>query len=219
MVKILIVDDIRIIRECIKVAIEKNSDFEVVGCACNGLEAIEMCKKYQPDVILMDVIMPELSGIEAIIKIKEENKKVKILVLSSIGDESNVIKSIKNGADGYVLKDIGVEELILAIQCINKGLSFVHKSAYSVSALNNSDESNKTNSEKQQKINNIYNELTNREKSVLELVAEGMSNEEIAAVLNISEGRVRNVVSILISKFMLSSRTQLAVTAVKLYCK
>ena len=219
MVKILIVDDMRIIRECIKIIIEKNSNFEVVGCACNGIEAIEMCKKHKPDIILMDVIMPELNGIEAIIKIKAENKIVKILVLSSIGDEANIIKAIKNGADGYVLKDIGVEELILAIQCINKGLSFVHKNAYSVNILNNTYESNKINSEKQQKINNIYNELTNREKSVLELVAEGMPNEEIAAVLNISEGRVRNVVSSLISKFMLNSRTQLAITAVKLYYK
>ena len=219
MVKILIVDDMRIVRECIKMIIEKNSDFEVVGCACNGLEAIEMCEKYKPDVILMDVIMPKLNGIEAIIKIKKENKKVKILVLSSIGDEVNIIKSIKNGADGYVLKDIGVEELILSIQCINKGLSFVHKNAYNVNILNNTDESNKVAPEKQQKITNIYNELTNREMSVLELVAEGMPNEEIATVLNISEGRVRNVVSSLISKFMLNSRTQLAVTAVKLYYK
>jgi RNA polymerase sigma factor, sigma-70 family len=217
MIKILLVDDMRIIRECLKMIIEKNSDFEVVGSACNGFEAIEMCKKYRPDVILMDVIMPKLNGIDAITKIREENKKVKILVLSSIGDEDNIMKSIKNGADGYVLKDIGAEELILAIQCINKGLSFVHKNAYSVNISNNSDEANKINSEKQIKINKIFNELTNREKSVLQLVSEGMSNEEIAAVLNISEGRVRNVVSALISKFMLNSRTQLAVTAVRLY--
>ncbi|KZL92297.1 response regulator transcription factor [Clostridium magnum] len=217
MIKILLVDDMRIVRECLKMIIEKNSDFEVVGSACNGLEAIEMCKKCKPDVILMDVIMPELNGIDAIMKIREENKKVKILVLSSIGDEDNIMKSIKNGADGYVLKDIGAEELILAIQCINKGLSFVHKNAYSINISNNSDKMNKINSEKQIKINSIFNELTNREKSVLELVAEGMSNEEIAVALNISEGRVRNVVSILISKFMLNSRTQLAVTAVKFY--
>lgn len=221
MIRILIVDDMRIVRECIKMIIEKNSDFQVVGCACNGIEAIEMCEKYKPDVILMDIIMPELNGIDAIIKIKEQNQKVKILVLSSIGDEANVIKSIKNGADGYVLKDIGVEELILAIECINKGLSFVHKNVYSISLLNNvnAGESNKINSEEQQKVNNIYNELTNREKSVFELVAEGMANEEIASTLGISEGRVRNVVSSLISKFMLSSRTQLAITAVKINSK
>lgn len=215
-IKILIVDDIRIIRECIKVAIEKNSDFEVVGCTCNGVEAIEMCKKYKPDIILMDIIMPELNGIETIIKIRGENKKVKILVLSLRGGEDNIINSIKNGADGYVPKDIGVEELILAIKCINKGLRFVHTNVYNVNILNNT---NKIDLEKKQMINSIYNELTKREKSVLELVVEGRSNEEIATVLNISEGRVRNVVSILISKFMLNNRTQLAVTAVKLYYK
>lgn len=214
MIKILIVDDMRIMRECIKIIIEKDGDFEVVGCACNGLEAIEMLKKYKPDIILMDLIMPELNGIDTIIKIREENKKVKILVLSLRGNEANIINSIKNGADGYVLKDIGVEELILAIKCINKGLSFVHKNAYN---FNNTNESNKIDSGKQQRMNNIYNELTNREKSVLELVSEGRSNEEIATVLNVSEGRVRNVVSSLISKFMLNNRTQLAVTAVKLY--
>ena len=219
MIKILIADDMKIIRDCIKIIIEKNSDFEVIGCACNGLEAIEMCEKYKPDIILMDIMMPELNGIDAIIKIKKENKNVKILVLSSVGDEDNIIKSIKNGADGYVLKDIGVEELILAIQCINKGLSFVHKNAYSFNMLNNTCESRKINYEKQQTTHNIYSELTNREKSVLELVAEGMSNEEISTVLNISEGRIRNVVSSLISKFMLNNRTQLAITAIKLYYK
>lgn len=219
MIKILVVDDIRITRECIKMAIEKNSDFEVVGCACNGLEAIEMCKKYKPNIVLMDTIMPELNGIEAIIKIKEQNEKIKILVLSLKGGEANIINSIRNGADAYVLKDIGVEELILAIKCINKGLSFVHKNVYNVNVLNNANHSEKIGWEKQQKINNVYNDLTKREKSVLELVAEGRSNEEIAAVLNISEGRVRNVVSSLISKFMINNRTQLAVTAVKLYYK
>lgn len=219
MIRILIVDDMKIVRECIKMSIEKNSDFEVIGCACDGIEAIQMCEKYKPDLILMDVIMPKLNGIKAISRIREKDKKVKILMLSSIGDDDNVIKSIRNGADGYVLKDIGVEELILAIECINKGLSFVHKNAYSISLSINSNISklNKLNSEKYEKIDELYNKLTNREKSVLELVSEGMPNEEIASSLGISEGRVRNVVSSLISKFMLSSRTQLAITAVKLY--
>lgn len=218
MINILIVDDMKIVRECLKLVIESNSDFKVVGCASNGLEAIEMCERNKPDVILMDIIMPKLNGIEAIMKIREKNKEVKILVLSTVGDEDNILKAIKNGADGYVLKDIGVEELILAIQCINKGLSFVHKNAYSVKRENTFGENNKVFLKKQE-IDGIYNELTNREKSVLELVAEGMSNEEIAVKLGISDGRVRNVVSSLISKYMLSSRTQLAVTAVKLYYK
>lgn len=219
MVKVLIVDDMRIARDCMKMAIESNSNFEVVGCACNGLEAIEMCEKYNPDIILMDIIMPKLNGIDAIIRIKNQNKKVKILVLSSVGDEENIINSIKNGADGYVLKDIGIEELILAIESINKGLSFIHKNAYSIIIMNSSQNSNKIDIEKQQKINRIFDELTNRERSVFKLLAEGMSNEEMAVTLDISEGRVRNVVSSLISKFMFESRTQLAVTAVKFYNK
>lgn len=218
MIKILIVDDMKIVRECLKMVIESNSGFQVVDCASNGLEAVEMCERHKPDIILMDIIMPKLNGIEAILKIREKNKEVKILVLSTVGDEDNVLKAIKNGADGYVLKDIGVEELILAIQCINKGLSFVHKNAYSIKRENIFDENNKLSSKKQE-VDRVYNDLTKREKSVLELVAEGMSNEEIAATLGISDGRVRNVVSNLISKFMLSSRTQLAVTAVKLFYK
>lgn len=217
MIRVLIVDDMKIVRECMKMSIENNSDFEVVGCASDGIEAIEMFRKCKPDVVLMDIFMPALDGIEATIKIKNENKNVKILVLSSVGDEGNVIRAIKNGADGYVLKDIGVEELILAIQCINKGLSFVHKNVYNVSMLNNIDEPDKINIEKQQEIREIYNKLTEREKSVLEVLSEGMANEEIATSLNISEGRVRNVVSSLISKFMLNNRTQLAITAVKFY--
>lgn len=219
MIKILIVDDVKIVRECLKIAIEKNSDFEVVGCACDGFEAVEMCKEHKPDVMLMDLAMPKLNGIDAIIKIREEDSKVKILVLSSYGDEMNIINSIRNGADGYVLKEIGVDDLILAITCIYKGLSFVHKNAYSPSINSTIEKPNKISLEKHKELNNIFNSLTNREKSFLELVAKGMTNEEIALLLNLSEGRIRNVVSSLISKFMLNSRTQLAVTAVKFQLK
>lgn len=211
MIKVLIVDDMIILRECLRMAISQDSDLTVVGCAGDGKEAVEMSKELQPDVILMDLNMPVYSGYDAIIDIKKGNPYIKILVLSVEGDEKNIASAFRNGADGYVLKDIAPDDLFVVMKKAFAGEKYVHDYAFymgkeMVKIKNNSLES----------YIYIKLEFTDREKDVLELVIQGMTNVEIAEHLGISAGRARNIVTELISKYMVKNRTQLAVMAVKM---
>lgn len=126
MINVLIVDDIKLLRECMMLAIDNHSDFKVVGCASDGYVAYEMCSHLKPDVVLMDILMPLCGGIEATYKIKKDFPAIKILILTTSGQAENINKGIKNGADGYVLKDIGTEELLLAIRSVYTGLNLVN---------------------------------------------------------------------------------------------
>lgn len=213
--KILLADDIKLLCDCLKIAIERNSDFEVVSCVSNGIDAYEMAKKEKPDVVLMDIMMPKCDGIEATKKIKKELSEVKILILTTLGDEENVMKAMEAGADGYVLKDISGDELISAINSVKMGLNFIHKNAYSIGKTQQNKENNMEASESEKLLKNISLKITNREHQVIELIAEGLTNEEISNILGISVGRVRNIVTELIAKLMLKNRTQLAIYAVK----
>lgn len=211
MKKIIIVDDVKILRECLRMAVNKFFDYDVVGCAANGKEAIQMCKDKNPDVVLMDLNMPVCSGHEAIVEIKKNNKKTKILVLSAEGDEQNITEAFKNGADGYILKDIGPSELEIVLKKTIRGESFVQDNAFSM---------NHTVEEGEEDANTIHLylklEFTEMEKQVLDLVVEGMTNEEIGRKLEISFGKASKIVGDLISKCRVRNRTQLAVIAAKL---
>ncbi|MDD3394341.1 MAG: response regulator transcription factor [Anaerotignum sp.] len=208
MIKVLIVDDMIILRECLKLVIGQDSGLEVVGCAGDGKEAVDLSLRLKPDVILMDLNMPVYSGHDAILDIKKLDSNVKILVLSVEGDERNVTKAFKNGADGYVLKDIVPEELFAVIKKASAGEKYIHEFAFYMgkegmpSAISVCTE------------HKFSVELTDREKEVLDLVVQGMTNEEIGEAIAMSAGRARNIVAELISKFMVKNRTQLAVMAV-----
>ncbi len=208
MIKVLIVDDMVILRECLKLVIGQNSELEVVGCAGDGREAIDLCSKLKPDVILMDLNMPVYSGHDAILEIKKLNLDTKILVLSVDGDERNVATAFKNGADGYVLKDIVPEELFAVIKKAFAGEKYIREFAFYIKREWNPWTISIGNEHK------FSIELTEREKEVLDLVIQGMTNEEIGEAIAMSAGRARNIVAELISKFMVKNRTQLAVMAV-----
>ena len=167
-----------------KLALEGKRNFEVVGCAGNGYEAIEVSQASNPDVILMDLNMPIYSGQEAIKAIKAVNKSVKILVLSSDDNAKSMKVAFENGADGYVLKDIGSEELYNVIINAYNGKKYVTPSAFNYS------ENLETIETKDDAIiaGNDRISLTPREKEVLSLVVEGMTNEEIANSLGIRRG-------------------------------
>lgn len=211
MIKVLIVDDIKILRECLRLTIEKEDEFQVIGCASNGKEAVHMTLELNPDIILMDLNMPIYSGYEAIKDIKAlQNNTSKILVLTVEGDEKNITQAFVNGADGYILKDICPEDLSTAIWNTYNGIECIHDSAFNIgSGMMNADPENH---------GDIYLHVkfTAREKEVLELLVEGMTNEEIAEILGISGGRARNIVAELISKCMVKNRTQLAVIATRI---
>ena len=208
MIKVLIVDDMVILRECLKLVIGQNAELEVVGCAGDGKEAVDLCLKLKPDVILMDLNMPVYSGHDAILEIKKLDINTKILVLSVDGDERNVATAFRNGADGYVVKDIVPEELFAVIKKAVAGERYVCDFAFYIkrewipSTISIIDEPK------------LSIELTEREKEVLDLVIQGMTNEEIGEAIAMSAGRARNIVAELISKFMVKNRTQLAVMAV-----
>jgi DNA-binding NarL/FixJ family response regulator len=212
--KILIAEDQKLLRDCLKFMIENNSDFEVVALASNGQEAIDLTEKNSPDVILMDIVMPNTDGVQATKIIKEKYNFAKILILTSSKDNSNVQHAIDYGADGYVLKDISSEDLIVAIKSVAAGMEIIHKDVYKIY---NSTACNNTivNGKQRVAIDGVDVYLTERELSVIQNIIDGKTNAEIAEELFLAEGRVRNIVSEIISKLDLRDRTQLAVFALK----
>lgn len=205
-IRVLIADDHAIVREGLRTYIGTEPGMEVVGEAVNGLEAVNMACDLKPDVILMDMAMPRMGGLEAIHKIKEQCSEAKILVLTSFSDDETVFPAIKAGAVGYLLKNILPERLLSAIRDVYQG-----RTAISV------DIANKLIQEIQRSsgLPPTQDPLTEREMDVLKLVAQGMSNQEIGEVLVISEGTVRTHVSSVLSKLHLANRTQAALYAIR----
>ena len=211
MIRVLIADDQAVIRNGIKFIIEQDRDIEVVGCAANGREAFELCERLKPDVVLMDIIMPVCDGIEGTKLIKNKNCATKVIILTTFNNDENVSNALKNGADGFVLKDIETDELLLAVKSIAKGLRVMHGDAFGtvIKQLN----TQKTPDFGQTA--NTETQLSEREIEIVRLIVFGKNNREIAAELFLSEGSVRNMISAILSKLRLKDRTQLAVFAVK----
>lgn len=206
MINVVIVDDEKILMESLKHIIEQDKEIEVVGCAKNGIEAIEMCEQFRPDVVLMDLFMSDSDGIEGARLIKSKFDSIKVLILTAYDGEEHISKAISNGADGYILKDIASDDLIYAIKGVLKGMNIFHKPVFK---------------KVKGKIESIYKKacieikLTGREKSILGLVVEGKENKEIAEIIHLSEGTVANLVSGMLKKFNFRNRINLAVFAVK----
>lgn len=212
MIKVLIVDDQVILRESLKFIVEQDLEINVVGLASNGKEALKLCKELIPDVVLMDIMMPVCNGVEGTQLIKSQFRSIKVIILTTFNDDENISKAIKNGADGYVLKDVKPDELILAIKSVAKVFSIMHHTAMDTFAKQ-IDHNNDTNNHKQEAKLNLN--LTERELSIIELIVDGKSNKEIAAEIFITEGSVKNIITSILEKLSLKDRTQLAVFAVK----
>lgn len=205
MINVLITEDKRLIAEGFKFIIESDKEINVVGLALNGYEALELCKIHRPDLVLMDLKMPCCDGIKGTKLIKAFSANIKVLVLTTFDDDEMVSEALKNGADGYILKDINAEKLISTIKGTAKGLNVIDENVYQNIV-------NKFNQPDNQKPEYA---LTDREIRLIELVVYGKSNKEIAAELTITEGRVKNIITNILSKLGLSDRTSLAVYAVK----
>lgn len=208
--RILIVDDDALIRDSLSIILELEEDFEVVGTAKNGQEAFEMCKEKYPDIVLMDVRMPVLDGVLGTKLIKSSFSDIKIIILTTFKDDEYIKEAVKNGAEGYILKNQSSDSIVETIRTVEKGNAVFEKEiARTLSAMlkNVSYESKPV----------INTELTPRELDILKLIAEGLSNKEIAAKLYLSEGTVRNYVTNLLEKLELRDRTQLAIFYIKSY--
>lgn len=203
-IRVLIVDDHAIVREGLQTLLGEVRHIRVVGQAANGREALTQVQAYQPDVILMDLVMPEMDGIEATRQIGQAAPKCRVLALTSFADDRHVQEAIQAGAIGYLLKDILQAELVRAIETAVLGQPTLHPEAQSVLIRQTAGRAAAP-----------HTELTAREREVLSLIASGHSNREIAAALHLTEGTVKGYVSHILHKLGVADRTQAALYAVK----
>lgn len=205
-IRVILTDDHLMVREGISQLLELDKNIKVVGQAKDGVECMDLLKKLEADVLLLDINMPVMNGIEVIKKIKEEKIKIKIMVLTIHNEIDYILKAVDLGVHGYMLKDSDSSELITGIQTIFSGEPYIQPSLLPM--LNNKLVERDSDKEK-------IEIITNREMEVLKLLAEGLFNKEIASRLGISERTVKNHVSNLFKKIEVSDRTQAAIFAVK----
>lgn len=202
----MIADDHSLIREGLKQLLEFDGSIEVVAEASNGIECLEKLNSFYPDVLLLDINMPEKNGIEVLREMKAENSPVKVLILTVHNELEYLMNAVDIGVDGYILKDSELAELKRAISAVIDGENYIQPSL--IPALNSQLVNRDIEKDK-------INLLTNRELEVLAQVANGMFNKEIATNLNISERTVKNHISNIFKKIDVSDRTQAAVFAIK----
>lgn len=204
--KVMIADDHSLIREGLKQLLEFDGSIEVVSEAANGIECLDKLEDSIPDILLLDINMPEKNGLEVLNEIKKKEYDVKVLILTVHNELEYLLKAVDIGVDGYILKDSKSAELKRAIQSVLSGENYIQASL--IPALNNRLANRDIDKDK-------IDSLTSRELEVLIQVANGMINKEIATSLNISERTVKNHVSNIFKKIDVSDRTQAAVFAIK----
>lgn len=204
--RILVADDFPFFRDGLKVLFENHADLELIGEADNGNEVKSLAETLQPDVILMDLNMPEMNGIEATREILKVSPHIAILILTMYDDDESIFSAMKAGARGYLLKGAGREETIRAIQAASNG-----EAIFSAQIANRM--MNYFHTLKQAHVKTIFPELTEREREVLSLIASGKRNSEIARLLSISPKTVRNHISNIFNKLQVIDRAQAIIRA------
>ncbi|MCT4543661.1 MAG: response regulator transcription factor [Vallitalea sp.] len=207
MIKVIIADDQVLLRKSLGQLISIDEEISVVSMAASGREAIDECEKHRPDIIMMDIEMPKMNGIDALKIIKEKYPKTKVIILTTFDNKEYIITAFLAKADGYITKDIEPDELITTIKCVNYGLTVIHKSVKEIMV-------NKF--EKLSKRNTNYTDILSIEEiDMIKLIVDGKSNKDIAKVFNYTEGTVKNKVSRIYEKLGKTDRLQLAVYAVE----
>ena len=206
-IRVLIVDDHSVVRTGLKVFLDLQPDIEVVGEASDGSEGVAVARRLEPDVVLMDLMMPNMDGITAIGRIKAERPETEIVTMTSFIEEEKVTSALEAGATGYVLKDAEAEEVARAVRAAYAGETHLDPAVARLLAERMRN--------RKAPADELAEPLTDREKDVLRLLGQGMSNKEIGATLFITERTARTYVSNILGKLGLASRTQAALYAVE----
>jgi len=208
MIRLLLVDDQSLICQGLQAVLAQEPDLQVVGSAGNGEAAIAQVAALQPDVVLMDIRMPVITGIEATRLIIEQFLNTKVLVLSTFDDDRDIAQAMRAGAKGYLLKDMPAPELIEAIRFVHRGYCQMAPGLMEKLLTNVPDSDSD-----QQNIVEEVKQLPSRERDVLRLIGQGCTNREIAAQLHLAEGTVKTYVTHLLNRLALRNRSQLAIYA------
>jgi two-component system, NarL family, response regulator LiaR len=204
-IHVLIADDHAVVRQGLRAFLEVQDDIEVVGEAADGEEAVSLTQKLGPDVVVMDLVMPRVDGIEAIRQIRAAPSAAKVIVLTSFADDQKVFAAVRAGAAGYLLKDVQPRDLAEAIRTVMRGEALLNPAVAAKLMQEFAQEARPAASQS----------LTEREMDVLRLIARGRSNKEIALDLGVAEKTVKTHVSSILGKLQLADRTQAALYAVR----
>lgn len=204
-IRVVIADDHAVVRQGLRSFLEVQADIDVVGEASDGAEAVRLVNSLRPDVIVMDLVMPRVDGIEAIRQIRATGSAARVIVLTSFADDQKVFAAVRAGAAGYLLKDVRPQELAEGIRTVNRGEALLNSAVAAKLMQEFAHESRPATSQS----------LTDREMEVLRLIARGRSNKEIALDLGVAEKTVKTHVSNILGKLQLADRTQAALYAVR----
>jgi two-component system, NarL family, response regulator NreC len=208
-IRIILADDHAVMRRGLRLVLEQQKDFEIVGEASDGREAVELAEKLKPDVAVLDITMPNLNGIEAARQITSRQVGVSVVILSMHADESFVLRALKAGARGYLLKESPESDFLNAIRLVSEGKSFFSPK---VSRMLVEDYVRQL---QDREVEDSYELLTSREREVLQLIAEGKSNKDIAAILHLSVYTVETHRANILDKLNLHTVPELIVYAVR----
>lgn len=206
--RILICDDQPIIRNGLSMILTIQPDMVVVGQACDGIEAIEQVERLNPDMVLMDLKMPRMNGVEAIRQLRARHPHIRILVLTTYDDDSWLFDALHAGAAGYILKDTPPDDLLKAIRGTPEGKTYLDPSVAGKVIEQLSEP-------QRRRDNNLINRLSERECEILRLLARGMATSAIGSALQLSDGTVRNYISVILTKLEVEDRTQAVVFALQ----
>ncbi len=206
MIDVLIVDDDRIVRDSMKIILSMDKDINVVGTCSNGDEAYEFCRHNKVELVLMDIRMPVCDGVLGTKKIMQTFGNIKVIILTTFDDDHYIVDALKNGASGYLLKNISPDSIIDAIKVVHNGSMLIHPDiASKVTGLLT----------QQQELDLSCHSISESETQIIKLIADGYSNKEIAEKMYLSEGTVKNKISDILDKLNLRDRTQIAIYYLK----
>ncbi len=214
-IRVLIADDHQVVREGLTSVLESKGDIEVVGLAADGKEALQKARELSPDVVIMDISMPNMNGVEATRQIKKESPQIGVVVLTMYGDEEYIFDLVRAGAAGYLLKDADSAQIAKAIRAVSKGESMIHPSI-AAKILNEFSQLSSGKTPKGANAAKSEDSLSEREVEVLRLMADGKSNKEIANDLDLSDKTIKNHIHHVFQKLKVTDRTKAVMTAMRM---